>query len=293
MRLVMTTLLCCSPAFAVRAPEVPAAPPSIVKQNPSTAKPSAPSLVRIAVYPLEHGGIDDRVAQVLTDAVLSEVRKLDQTIVIGMDEIKAMLDLEAQKQIVGCVDASCLAEIGAALGVDRIVIGSAAVVGDGIVFGLKHIDQKNATTLGQATRRIDTQDPADVLAAIGPVVQEVFADMPLRVGAVRGVPAELALRIHPPPLSPVVPMSLAAVAVGVAVVGGAMVAVNVYVNNTLSAKLASSKTGLVVNGPDVVREVAVVQRSFIAAVVSFAVASVVASAAGISVLFTDFSDAAE
>src|SRR5262249_28469003 len=60
--------------------------------------------------------------------------------VIGRDDIKAMLALETQKQILGCSDdTSCLSEIGAALGVDYLVVGHVGKVSGTYVISLRLI----------------------------------------------------------------------------------------------------------------------------------------------------------
>ena len=65
-------------------------------------------------------------------------------------EITAMLDHEAQKQMVGCADdTSCVASIADALGVDEIVVGQLTVVGDETLFALRRIEQAEARVKGQ------------------------------------------------------------------------------------------------------------------------------------------------
>jgi hypothetical protein len=244
--------------------------------------------LRIAVYRLDGGGIDERVVNVLTDSVVKEVRKLDRVTVVGMDEIKAMLDLEAQKQMVGCTDSSCLAEIAEALGVDQVMIGNVAVVGDTISLGLKLIDQRTATTRGQYANRVDSVDPADVLVLIGPAIKELLPDVPLKVGATRGVPPEIAARIHPPPLQPWVFASVAAVSGVALLTGGGFTAWNAVTYASAVDKAEGSVTGTPTNGKDLTREIETVQASFIGLAVSYGVAVATAAGAGVVFLFTDW-----
>lgn len=159
--------------------------------------------IRIAVYDLEVEGLDERTARVLTDSVLFEVRKLSHISAIGMDEVRAMLDLEAQKAMVGCsAEDSCLADIAGALGVDGLVIGAVARVGSEDVFTLKRIDQRAAATVGNVTKRLPAGDGEELLAAVGDIVAEVFPEYALREGKARGVDPEVGRRLNPPPLSP-------------------------------------------------------------------------------------------
>ena len=273
-------------------PGASSAPPSAPPAMEGTASTvSAKKARRIAVYQIEHAGFDDRIATVITDSIVAEVRKLEKTSVVGMDEIKAMLDLEAQKQLAGCSDVSCVAEIAEALGVDGVIIGNMAIVGDGIAFGLKHIDQHSAQTLGQAARRIDGVDPADVLAAVGPVVQELFPDVPLKPGAARGVAAEVALRIHPPPLAPWVFWSLAGTSAAALAGGAALTAWNASAYASAQQRTQASVAGPDADGQALNADIGAVRTSFTGLVVAYAAGTVLAAGATVTALFTDWSGA--
>lgn len=158
-------------------------------------------LVQIAVYDLEMAD-DARLGRLLTDQLVVELRKLSGASVIGMTEIKAMLDHEAAKSMVGCEeDESCLADIAGALGVDVIVIGSIGKVGNEHVVGMRRIDQRNAQVAGQFQQRITDDGTGQALmASIGPAVETMFADLTLREGEQRGVSEAILYRLDPPPL---------------------------------------------------------------------------------------------
>ncbi|MCC7071642.1 MAG: hypothetical protein IT383_09980 [Deltaproteobacteria bacterium] len=258
---------------------------------PATPAPAEKRVVRrIAVYRLEGGGIDERILDVLTDSVVKELRKLERVTVVGMDEIRAMLDLEAQKQVLGCTDVSCVAEIAEALGVDEVVIGNVAVVGETISFGLKRIDQKNATTLGQHTSRLDSSDPADVLVQIGPAVQELLPEVPLRPDMTRGVPPEVAARIHPPPLDPWVFWSVAGSAGALTLGGVGFTLVNAMSFSSATQKLEASTTGPAASGQALAVDRSALQQSFIGLAACYAAGAVVGAGAGVVALFTDWDD---
>jgi hypothetical protein len=119
-----------------------------------------------------------------------------------MDEVRAMLDLEAQKQMLGCgEEKSCLAEIAGAVGADVLIVGGLVDVGGETVLSLKRIDQKSAAVAQQVSVRLAKGgNGEEVLAAIGPSVEKLFPDLPLRPGEKRGVSPEMALRLNPPPV---------------------------------------------------------------------------------------------
>jgi hypothetical protein len=78
---------------------------------------------RLAVMDVRAGvGISPELARGLGDALTHEVRRRNpDTDVLGATEIRAMLAVQAEKSKLGCQEVSCLAEIGGALGADRIV----------------------------------------------------------------------------------------------------------------------------------------------------------------------------
>jgi hypothetical protein len=158
-------------------------------------------VLRVALADLGVTGVSDTVVSVFTDSLLAEVRKLQRTSVIGMAEVRAMLDMEAARQIAGCADEeSCLAELAGSLGADVLLVGTIADLGDATALSLKRIDQRSGTVVGQVNQRLKKARGEELLAAIGPAVAELFVDMPLRPGQTRGVAKDVALRLNPPPL---------------------------------------------------------------------------------------------
>lgn len=185
--------------------EVDAAP---VADSPADADAHAPApprvlerATRIAVYDLEVQGIEASVGTVVTDSLLAEIRKLRGVSSIGMDEIRDMLSHEANKQLLGCEsNDACLAELAGALGVDNLITGRLSKAADSHVLMVRRIDQHRAQVAGTVNRRLQEGSGQEFLLAIGPAVEELFPDRPLREGLTRGVPDEVALRLDPPPL---------------------------------------------------------------------------------------------
>ena len=173
-----------------------------VSPVPATTTSAALPVLRVAVYNFSRSDVDEHVSTVLTIALTNELRKLDRVSVIGMDEVRTMLDLEAQKQLAGCAADSCLSEIAEALGADVVVTGSLARVGDNTYFAIKKIEQRTATVAGQFTRKLNAAGGEEFLAMVGPSVAELFAERALRAGQVRGVPKSIAARLVPPPVAP-------------------------------------------------------------------------------------------
>ncbi len=101
--------------------------------------------VSFAVFDIEGLGIEEAVAKSLTQILAVEIKRIEGTRVISRDDIIQMLQLEAGKSLLDCqADNACLAEIGGALGVELLVLGSAGKLGERFVVSLRLIDVNNA-----------------------------------------------------------------------------------------------------------------------------------------------------
>jgi hypothetical protein len=259
------------------------APPETAAVEPTPSR----RVLRVAVYDFNTDDIPPRVGRLVTDATVAELRKLEGLSVVGMDEIRAMLDHESQKQMVGCTDESCLAEIAGALGVDHIVIGTVAALEGQSLFGLKRIDQRNAQTVSSSNLRLDAGNGEELLAAVGPAVEETFADHPLLPGESRGVSEELALALNPPPLPTWVFFSGAAVTGGSLV--ASLVALSAYGFSQIDyAVTADRSVAGAIPGKELVDKGNVVVAGAVAAGVLGGVTLLLGAATGVSALFTDW-----
>lgn len=166
-------------------------------------------------------GAGDRVSKVVADAVLSELRKLERVSAISMQEVGEMLSFEERRQLLGCDEGSCLAEISGALGVDELVSGSLHVLGDSSLFTLRRVDLKRASVVRGLTRRLrSTESGEEFLASVGGAIAELYAEYLLREGRSRGVSDAVVARLRPPPLPRWAFFTTLAVAGAGAVTGG-------------------------------------------------------------------------
>src|SRR5690606_31599491 len=107
------------------------------------------------------------------------------------------------------------------LGADILIIGGLATLNEQSILGLKRVDQRSARVEAQVTRTLAAADGEEFLAALGPVVAELFSERELREGAERGVDPQMAVRLNPPPL-PVWSFWSAVVVTGAAAAGTAV-----------------------------------------------------------------------
>ncbi len=100
----------------------------------------------VAVLNIQGTGVELSLLPTLTEVLTVEVDNLGMYKVVSGRDVEAMLGFEKQKDIIGCTDAACLAEIGGALGVDRIVASHIGKVGDTFVVNIKLINIRMADT---------------------------------------------------------------------------------------------------------------------------------------------------
>jgi hypothetical protein len=99
-------------------------------------------------------GIPQGTANLLGEILIQDVHKSGKYEALGMSDVGAVLDVEQQKQVVGCEDESCLAEIGSALGVDLILDSSVGTVGVTRVLALKLIDVRKVVVKARETETV-------------------------------------------------------------------------------------------------------------------------------------------
>jgi TolB-like protein len=130
---------------------------------------------KLAVMPFAAGeGVPATTAAALTEALAAEVRRRSGVEVITRHEIESVLSLEAQKQMLGCQTDACMAELGGALGVERLVAGDLARLGESWLIHLKVVETGKVKVAAQSDRRIRGGTIDDVLDALPPMVAELF-----------------------------------------------------------------------------------------------------------------------
>jgi hypothetical protein len=114
----------------------------------------APPSQRLAVLEIRPLGVPPELAHTLTGVVAEQAGKIPGFTAISQSEITSMLGLERQKQMLGCGDESCLAEIGGALGASRVLSGSLSKVGDAYLLQLELVDTTRAVVQGRESRSV-------------------------------------------------------------------------------------------------------------------------------------------
>jgi hypothetical protein len=107
--------------------------------------------VRLLVLSLEARDTSPESAQALAQTVADEAARMKGYAVLTQQEVRSALDQEAQKQLLGCDDESCLSEIAAALDVDLLVSGSLGLEGDARILALSLTNVRAMVTVNRVT----------------------------------------------------------------------------------------------------------------------------------------------
>ena len=182
------------------------------------AKPDLAMMDMKAVH-----GVPDTLAQVLNESflvALKESGKLGS--VVGGSDLRAMLDLEQQKQALGCGDDGCLAELGGALGVPYLFYTSLAKVGSNYVMHFKIMAVEEAKVVVRGMRTAKNEDKLLELPQI--LVQEAMKKMFADAPSAAAPAAATAASVKKTPSKPVswtrwAGVGLSAVGLGVAAMG--------------------------------------------------------------------------
>jgi hypothetical protein len=134
--------------------------------GPTEVKLAAPGFQLVDVKPEEGAFLSQAFAAQLSKQGLSVITAQDVAAVIGM---------ERQKQLVGCEESGCLAEIGNALGADGTVVGTLAKVDGGYRLNLKIISPSDAAPL--ASWSVKARDDAELVDAFRSAAPGIAADL--------------------------------------------------------------------------------------------------------------------
>ena len=138
------------------------------------AEEPPPPTVKTLVMPFNLGeGIDPALVELITDVAMTQLSDAGSRELIGQADIAAALDLEAQKQLLGCSDVGCLEELAGAMDVDSLITGTINKVGDGFLVIITELD---AREVKQLARVQGTSGPSesDLLRTVSRITEELI-----------------------------------------------------------------------------------------------------------------------
>jgi hypothetical protein len=110
---------------------------------------------RLAVLDLQDKGVGPEVASLLTSVASNRLSEIGIFQVISREDIKNMLSHQQDQILLGCVDESCLVQIGGALGAENLVAGAVGKVGEKYIIGLQRIDVRGAKVVKRVEREFE------------------------------------------------------------------------------------------------------------------------------------------
>jgi len=125
-----------------------------------------PRAVKIAVVRLTaRVGIDQQTADLYADALVAELRKRPGLAITDRNDIAALVGAEKEKSLLGCEGESCIAELGGALGVERIIHGTVGRIEKSLLVNLTLVDTKAArpVTVGERLKSSSNEAFFDAL----------------------------------------------------------------------------------------------------------------------------------
>lgn len=122
--------------------------------------------LKLAVMPLTARGMEQTTADSLTSILSAQLNQIKGISVISQDDIKAMLSKAALDSSAECSDSmECVVEIGASLGLSKLVTGAVGKVKDTFVISVQLIDVRNADVVNRVLESY-TGDDAELQNAI-------------------------------------------------------------------------------------------------------------------------------
>lgn len=155
----------------------------LVKRDPQgvaiSAGPKA-KLPKVAVLDLIDvtGELGAR-AKLLTTLVYDECAAPKTSEVISSAEIVEMLGVERQKELLGCTESNCLAEIGGALGSDYLLSSQVGRIGSRMRVDIRLIDARKSKVLSSAGDFVTAGGDDGLADAVTRLVRQVLHDSPL------------------------------------------------------------------------------------------------------------------
>jgi TolB-like protein len=132
---------------------------------------------RLAVLAIKAEGVEPSLASTVDETLTADLAKSGKYEVIGRSEIEAMAGYQGERMKLGCTgDNGCLAEIGGALGVDRLVFGSLGKVGSTYVLTTKLLEIHGAHIIARDTEVVSSPDA--LIPAAARAAQILQGEMP-------------------------------------------------------------------------------------------------------------------
>ena len=107
---------------------------------------------KLAVLDVQPVGVEPEKAVALGEAITQELSHRGFFEVMSASDIRTLLGVERQKQLLGCGDSSCTAELSGALGARFVLQSTLTKLGDSYQLSLQMLDSSKAQTVARSVR---------------------------------------------------------------------------------------------------------------------------------------------
>ncbi len=134
--------------------------------------------LKLVLLPLTpRGDVKKETVSVFDEALAGELRRRPGVSVVAESDLAALLGVEKKRQMLsGCADSGCLAELGGALGADRVVHGSVGRVGSSLVITISSLDAPRARTVASVSERLKGAGDEAFLDGLSAMVDRLLAE---------------------------------------------------------------------------------------------------------------------
>lgn len=117
-------------------------------------------------------GIEPEVVRILGELLLDALLNRHGIQALGPSDLKDMLTLEQQKQLMGCGQDSCMADIAGGLGARYLISGQVGKLGSLTILNLKLIDTETSKATARSSLKMKSIEEA--VDAIGPLTDKLL-----------------------------------------------------------------------------------------------------------------------
>jgi TolB-like protein len=119
---------------------------------------------KLAVLDVQAVGVPGDQAVAIGEAMTQELSRRGFFEVISSSDIRTLLGVERQKQLMGCGDSNCTAELSGALGARFVLQATLTRLGDSLQLSLQMLDSDKAQSVARSVRLAkDTRQLAQLL----------------------------------------------------------------------------------------------------------------------------------
>ena len=168
--LALGALLLAAPAAAQDAP--PTTPPA------AAPAPQPPKKIRTLVMDLKSNGVDADTVETISGLIAVTLDGDARLEVLSGADVRQMIELESQKQAMGCADdSSCLADVAGALGAELVVFGAAGKLGRLYNLNINLFDSSQSRSVGRVAVQAGSVEelPQQLRPALQQLVRKALA----------------------------------------------------------------------------------------------------------------------